>query len=295
MGSHFKFEVGKPACPIACRYCHVTELDADRTAAWSQGLVGVNKACTFANVPPWIVEDTATQKRFLKFPWHLLKGEFAGWTAVTDGFMPQLIPYFWHWIEEVSAIAKLTTVVSKWPITAGFGKELSSIPNFYLVVTITGAESVENVRVKSLLRNLEIAKVMGIKALPMIHPYISGVSDLSFLPQIKNLGYGEICVKGLRYNPDTMGSWMPENSKIFYEGEGIAEVLPEDGWRDRVSDAGLSLLSPKRWYLREALGNEPKLIKAIATQNVDELLELAQVASSAGIDEVREAAIARRL
>jgi hypothetical protein len=226
----FHFEVGKPACPIACKYCSVTELDVNRTNGWSQGLLGINKACTFMNVPPWIGEDKNTSDRFYQFPWHLLKADFAGWTGVTDGFAPALRPYFWHWIEQVSPIAKLVTVVSKWTINDNFMRELSQIDNFFLVVTITGAESIENVQTKVLLRNLEKAQEYGVKALPIVHPYISGVSDLAFLPELKRIGYSEVCFKGLRYNPITMGSWMPEASRQLYEGHGIDEVLPDDGW-----------------------------------------------------------------
>lgn len=291
----FKFEIGSPACPVACKYCHVTELDTNRTASWSQGLIGVNKACTFMNVPPWIGEDKITQERFYNFPWHLLKGDFAGWTAVTDGLMPDLRKYLWHWIEQISPIAKLTTVVSKWPINADFMEELSRIENFYLVVTITGAEDIEKVSTRLLLRNLERAKFYGVKALPMVHPYISGVSDISFLHILKEIGYDEVCFKGLRYNSETMGSWMPETSKPLYEGHGIEEVLPEDGWQQKVEDAGLKLLSPKQWYYREAINNQPKLSENEAAKNVDQLLQIAQVASSANGEAVRRSLIDRRM
>ena len=291
----FKFEVGEPACPVACKYCHVTELDVDRTANWSQGLVGVNKACTFMNVPPWINEDKATSDRFYNFPWHLLEGDFAGWTAVTDGLMRDLRKYFWLWIEMVSPIAKLTTVVSKWPINADFMEELSRIENFYLVITITGAEAIEKVSTRLLLRNLERAKFYGVKALPMVHPYISGVSNISFLPELKKLGYDEVCFKGLRYNSETMGSWMPETSKLLYQGHGIEEVLPDDGWQQKIEDAGLSLLSPKQWYYREAINNQPKLSQDEAIANVDQLLHLAQIASSANEDVVRRSLVERRM
>lgn len=291
----FKFEVGKPACPIACKYCHVTELDANRTAAWSKGLIGVNKACTFANVPPWITDDSRTQEKFYKFPWHLLKGDYAGWTAVTDGFMPSLRPYFWDWIEQVCSVAKLITVVTKWSISKEFMKELSQIPNLFLVITITGAESVEKIRTSTHLKSLALAKEYNVKCLPICHPYISGVSDLSFLPKVKSLGYEEICIKGLRYNPGTMGAWMPANSKLLYENNGIEEILPEDGWRQRVQDAGLSLLSPKQWYARESVSYNPKLNLAEATKAVEELLLLANIASSSSHDEVKQSAIKRRL
>ncbi|HEY9879502.1 MAG TPA: hypothetical protein V6D29_13685 [Leptolyngbyaceae cyanobacterium] len=291
-----QFEVGKPACPVACQYCHVTELDADRTAAWSKGLLGINKACTFMNVPPWIAEDEATQKQFYQTPWHLFTGDFAGWTAVTDGMMPKLLPYFWHWVERVSPVAKLVTVVTKWSINAQLMQELASIPNLFLVVTITGNEPpIERIPSRVHLRTLALAKEYGVRCLPMCHPYIAGVSDLSFLPHLKSLGYSEFCVKGLRYNPDTMGSWMPQTSKPLYEGHGIEEVLPEDGWRERVADAGLTLLSsPKEWYWRDGIALPPGLNRASAIAMVDQLLTMANIASSAP-QEVRESAISRRL
>lgn len=293
----FKFEVGKPACPVACRYCHVTELDATRTAAWSQGLLGVNKACTFINVPPWIAKDIETQQRFYATPWYLFKGDFAGWTAVTDGMMPSLLRYFWYWAEKVSPIAKLVTVVTKWSINRDLMRELAQIPNLFLVVTATGnAPPIERIPVKVHLRTLALAKEFGVRCLPMCHPYISGVSDLAFLPEIKKLGYSEVCIKGLRYNPETMGDWMPLQSKIFYEGRGIQEVLPEDGWRDRVFEAGLSLLSPKQWYLREGQNLSPAIPIKEATRLTNEVLALAKVASSSGSeDAVRNACILRRL
>lgn len=292
----FKFEAGSPACPVACKYCHVTELDADRSAQWSQGLLGINKACTFMNVPPWIAEDLETQRRFYNTPWHLFKGDFAGWTAVTDGMMPALLPYFWHWVDRVSPIAKIVTVVTKWPINKNLMRDLSKIPNLLLVVTITGnAPPVERISAKVHLRTLALAKEYGVRCLPMCHPYISGISDLSFLPELKALGYDEFSCKGLRYNPATMSAWMPKASQLIYEGSGGDEILPEDGWRDLVSAAGLSLLSPKEWYLREALPLEPHVRLPEAIKLVGELANFARVASSSAASAVMEAAIKRRL
>ena len=292
----FRFEQGKPACEISCKYCHVTELDTSRTAAWSRGLLGINKACTFMNTPPWIVEDPKTYDRFYRFPWHLLRGDFVGWTAVTDGMMPQMRPYFWHWVEKVSPVAKLVTVVTKWPISKQFMRELGKIPNLFLVITITGNRPpIEKIEPEVHLKSLALAKEYGVRCLPMLHPYISGVSDLSFLPQLKALGYNEVCVKGLRYSSETMGDWMPDASKPLYEGHGIDEVLPNDGWQQRVDDAGLTLLSPKQWYWRDGHHLNPKCDRTTAAGMVNQLLGIAQIASSSSAEEVRESAIARRL
>lgn len=295
MTVQFRFEVGKPACPVACKYCHVTELDADRTAAWSQGLLGINKACTFMNVPPWIAEDPATQQQFYATPWHLFKGDFAGWTAVTDGMMPELLPYFWQWIDQVSPIAKLVTVVTKWAINRELMQELAKIPNLFLVVTITGNEPpIERIPSRVHLRTLELAKEFGVRCLPMCHPYISGVSNLSFLPLLANLGYTEFCIKGLRYNSATMGSWLPDSSNLFYENQGIEEILPEDGWRDQVAAANLQLLSPKNWYWRDGINRLPRLTYQESERLVRVLLQHCQIASS-DTSSVADSAIQRRL
>lgn len=289
--------MGQPACPIACQYCHVTELDADRTKKWSEGLLGINKACTFVNIPPWISQDKATQKRFIETPWYLLDGETVGWTAVTDGFMPQLRPYFWHWVEQLSDRVKCLTVVTKWPLKSSFVKELAKVKNLLIVVTITGnSPPVEKVSAGSHLVTLALLKEAGVPALPMCHPYIAGVSDLSFLPKLKELGYDRISIKGLRYNPLTMQDIIPPEYRHYYEGKGIEEILPEDSWRDRVNEAGLTLLSPQQWYQQWTKANAQHKAVSLgcATENVNELWTLCQVASSHP-NEVKMAAINRRL
>lgn len=292
----FQFKAGCPACPVACKYCHVTELDINRSTNWTQGMIGLNKACTFINVPPWINDDIVSQNKFDLIPFHLLEGDWVGWTAITDGLMPQLRPYFWEWVRQTSFRAKLLTVVSKWPINKQFMKELATIPNFYLVVTITGNPSpIELVNTKVHLRTLQYAKEYGVKALPMCHPYISGVSDLNFLRELSNLGYNNISIKGLRYNPITMSNWIPESSKRIYDDTNLQEVLPEDGWRVLVQDSGLLLLSPQQWYRQSAKLLTPKLSYENARSHVLSLLPFTQIASSATSDEVIESTIKRRL
>jgi hypothetical protein len=293
--STFRFEAGSPACPVACRYCFITEHDIRREVWNRQPLAGVNKAATFVNVSPWIMENPEEQARFLGFPWDILAGDFVGFTAITDPFWPVLDKYLWHFLERVSPLAKLVTAVSKWPIGRETMKRLARVPNFMLVVTITGNHPpVERISVRKHLETLELAKEMGVAALPISHPYIAGVSDLSFLPELKRLGYDNFDVKGLRYCDAQMRSWMPEEARRHYVGHEDEEVLPEDGWRERVADSGLTLLSPRAWYVREGSSREPHLSLAEAETNVSRVFELANVVSS-DASSVREAAIKRRL
>ncbi len=292
----FRFEAGKPACPVACRYCFITEHDT-RREVWNRNpLVGLNKATTFVNVAPWIEESPADEARFYGFPWELLRGDFVGFTAITDPFWPKLDKYLFHFLERVSPLAKVVTCVTKWPMTREIMKRLSQVPNFMLVVAITGNHPpVEKVSVRKHLETLALAKEFGVPAHPISHPYIAGVSDLSFLPKLKELGYDEFDVKGFRYCDARMASWMPEASRQHYIGREDEEVLPEDGWRQKVEDAGLSLLSPRQWYLREGLRRGPHLDRNAAEALVGQVMNLANVVSSADREAVWEAAVARRL
>jgi len=296
MSSAFRFEAGKPACPVACKYCFITEHDSRRGLWNSNPVAGVNKACTYINVPPWINEDREAQSRFLSFPWECLEGDFVGFTAITDPLWPQLDKWLWHFLKKVSPLAKAVTCCTKWPISRQQMERLSQYPNFFLVVGIAGNNPpIEKVPVRKHLRTLGLAREYGVRALPIAHPYIAGLSDLNFLPELHQLGYSEISVKGLRYCDARMRSWMPELSRQYYVGKEDEEVLPEDGWREKVADAGFSLLSPKEWYLRDAQSLEPRLFRQKAEELVGKVFELANVTSSSSSEAVRQAAIARRL
>jgi len=292
----FKFEAGKPACPVACRYCFITEHDT-RRSVWNQNpIAGINKACTYINVPPWIGDDPTAQDRFLQFPWECLEGDFVGFTAITDPLWPKLDKWLWHFLDQVSPLAKAVTCCSKWPVSSQQMRRLAQYPNFFLVVGISGNESpIEQVSVQKHLETLALAREYGVRALPIAHPYIAGVSDLGFLPELRQLGYNEISVKGLRYCDAQMRSWMPESSRQYYVGQEDEEVLPEDGWREKVADTGFSLLSPKQWYLREGMGMSPHLSRDRAEELVDQVMTLANVTSSSNATAVRETAVARRL
>jgi DNA repair photolyase len=290
-----QFTSSVPACPVACKYCFITEHDTRREVWNKNPVAGINKACTFINVTPWIDTDPVERERFSNFPWEVLEGDFVGFTAITDPFFPKIEHYLWEWVERATSVAKLTTCVTKWPINRRVMKRLSRIPNFFLVVGITGNEGLERVSTRKHLETLALAKELGVRALPISHPYIAGVSNLDFLPALKRLGYDHFDVKGLRYCEARMGRWMPEISKPFYQGHEEEEILPEDGWRQRVADAGLDLLSPREWYLGEGLALSPHLSRAKAVKLVERVFELANVVSSDSNEKVFNAAVERRL
>jgi len=291
-----RFVAGKPACPVACKYCFITEHDTRRELWNKNPVAGINRASTFINVTPWIGESRDEQERFYQFPFEILKGDFVGFTAVTDPFWPTLDRYLWHFLETVSPIAKLVTCVTKWPVNRSVMKRLAQIPNFRLVVGITGNHPpIEKVTVAKHLETLSLAKEEGVPTLPISHPYIAGVSDLSFLPDLYKLGYREFDVKGLRYCDAQMKGWMPDKSRKWYIDREDEEVLPEDGWREQVSDAGLSLLSPREWYIREGRLRYPHLERTNAEYLVKEVMKRANVVTSSSLDSVYQTSVERRL
>jgi hypothetical protein len=291
----FSFKAGEPACPVSCKYCFITEHDI-RRELWNRNpLVGLNKATTFVNIPPWISESLQDKDNFYQFPWKVLRGDFVGFTAITDPFWPKLEPYLWHFIEQVSPLAKVVTCVTKWPVRRSVIEKLSQVPNFMMIVAITGNRPpIERIDIRRHLETLALAKEFGVPALPISHPYISGVSDLSFLPELRSLGYREFDVKGFRYCDAQMHSWLPKSSRQYYVGRENEEVLPEDGWKEKVIDAGFSLISPREWYLREAWRNAPRVDMQTAIELVSQVMEMANIVSSDRLG-VWDAAINRRL
>ena len=126
-----QFRPGKPACPVSCKYCFITEHDTRREVWNSNPIAGINKACTYINVPPWIGEDRQTRERFETFPWEILKGDFVGFTAITDPFWPRIDTWLKLFLKKVSPVAKIVTCVSKWLLSREQMEMVSQYPNFF--------------------------------------------------------------------------------------------------------------------------------------------------------------------
>jgi len=172
---------------------------------------------------------------------------------------------------------------------------LAGIPNFRLIVSITGLDMLERTKTRDRLDLLARAKQKGITAFPIVHPYIAGMSDLSFLPILYKLGYTEIDVKGLRFNQVTMGRWMPEAVQQKYRGFGEHEVLPEDGWGEQIAAYGFNKISLNAWYRKGFEQLEPHLNLGEAESLVKQVIAMANITSSDADEAVAREAIARRL
>ena len=288
----FKYDISKAGCPIDCKYCVITKVDSRRSLWNKHTIIGINKAVTILNPPP-DVTDEKSLKEFYAFPLDLFDGDYVGFNAISDPFWGIYEKELYYFLEKVSPRAKLITCVTKFPIKDDVFKKLAQYKNFRLIVSITGLDSIEKSNTESRLLNLRKAKEYGVKAFPICHPYIAGMSDLSFLQSLKKMGYNEIDVKGLRYNHENMQAWMPVNSQKYYIGTEEKEILPEDGWREKLYQAGMELKSLKSWYRQENL--YPKLDRIQATEKVMKILEYANITSSDTNEAVIQSAIERRL
>jgi hypothetical protein len=277
------------ACPVSCRYCVITEV-TDRREMWkNQRIVGINKAVTIVNPP----RDSRRCQDFFDFPYSLLLGDIVGFNAISDPFWSRYDVYLRYFLTHVAPIAKLVTCVTKMKPSPRVWDLLAEIPNFALVVSITGLDALERTKTAQRLEILRIARERDIAAFPIIHPYIAGMSDLGFLPQLRDMGYDLIDVKGLRYDRG-MDDWMYPATIAGYRGTEGQEVLPEDGWRDKITASGIEIISLQRWYSRLCENKGPNLQPEVAAQMVDRVLQYANITSSDSDDAVVHAAIQRR-
>ncbi len=289
-----KFDSKSYGCPIRCEYCVVSKVDSRRELWNEKTILGINKAVTILN-PPRNLNNKEALREFYEFPVELLKGDIVGFNAISDPFWPKYKKELDFFLEKVAPIAKLVTCVTKFNPPDTTLERLSEIPNFRLIVSITGLDSIERTNTGERLNLLERAKHNGVQAFPIIHPYIAGMSDLSFLPRLKELGYNEVDVKGLRYNHETMSAWMPSHSRGYYKGTNEKETLPEDGWREKLKDANMELTNLKQWYRRGFEDLHPKLEREEAEKLVNEILARANITSSDTDSAVIEEAIKRRM
>lgn len=293
MSSVKKFQAGVPACPIACKYCFITEHDV-RRETWNQyPLIGVNKSCTYINWTPWF--DAEEKKRILTFDWSLLQSDIVGSTAITDAFWPKLREAYEIWLDKASQYARLLTTVTKWPLNKHQFNLIQKYQDLKLVIAITGNDNLEKVKSEAHLKTLEKCLEKNINALPIIHPYISGISNISFLRALKKIGYKKISIKGLRYCDNNMKAWMNKESVKYYADNEHKEILPEDGWRNKINDAGLELISPMEWYLSFLRNKKATTTKEMAKKNIDNILNYSNITTSATFRDLYDSMLNRRI
>ena len=278
-------------CPVGCKYCAVSQIDCRRSLWNKSTLIGINKAVTFINPPPDIT-NKAEVERFYNLDPGLFEGDILCFNAISDPFWQKYHCELDYFLCTFNKVAKIMTCVTKMPVPEKLMEKLSSYRNFRLIVSITGLEQLEKTTTKSRLKTLELAKKYKVEAFPLCHPYIACMTDLGFLSALKALGYNEIDIKGLRYNP-RFNEWLPENAVHLYEGSDEKEILIND-FEEELNKSGLKKVSLKEWYKKQEL-RTPSLDYETARLKVTEVFKMANITSSDTDKQVFDAAVQRRL
>lgn len=97
-----------------------------------------------------------------------------------------------------------------------------------VVYSMTGLDKytgLENTTTADRFSSMEKLVKARIDTFPLIHPFIMGVSDVSFLSNLRDIGISDFGFKGFRYNKETM----PEVTKLIgYNTLKLYETTNED-------------------------------------------------------------------
>lgn len=278
---------GQPACPINCQYCSVTEVDYRRDSInenipW----ITVNKAVTALNVP-MIYADIDDPSCYWGDP-DYFRGDILSFQALSDPFWPVHKRSLNVFLQKYQETARLLTAVTKWPLSNVQLDGLTGIENFVLVVSMTGAESIEEISTKRQLELIESALSRQIPVIPLIHPYIRGVSDLGFLPSLKALGINEVVVKGLR--PEKSMKWLGEHYDYYMQYIG-QEHLASDAL-EQLAQAAIAETTLPVIYAKHSRPMEFSEFQL--EQGMQHLIQNAMITSSASESEVWQSVKDRR-
>jgi len=290
------------SCPVGCKYCAITEVEY-RAKLWdtmkNNNLISINKAVTIINPPRKKTESSL--HTFYSLPLTWFEWDIVGFNAITDPFWPKYSEQLDYFLEKIAPKAKLAVCVTKFPVREKMMEKLSKIPNFRLTVSLTGLDMIENKILKTSesatverLETLRLAKEYWVLAFPLIHPYISGMSNLNFLYELKNMWYDSVDVKWFRYD-NSMNSWLPKNVQELYVGTGGKEVLIDDWWAKKITGAWLKLMSLKSWYRKmEGNANSLSLSYDEALFRTLDMVSYSNITSSDTDEAVIEATILRK-
>ncbi len=262
-------------CPIACKYC-MADLVPSRSLQWDQQgseSIGLNKSACFLN---------RRGGRPLKewAPIHLLHGETVGFQGIQDPLDPRWTEDLLWLLNQAPTFGGIT-LVTKWPrIQEDVLQHIASTPNCVLIVSLTGADSLEpgSTTVQRIAVAGRVRKAGG-RVHALVHPWIAGVSNIDWLPRAKDAGITEYTVKGFRYTK-AMGPLgiPPKYLQQYLEKEG-QEVLV---------DPPLEMSVP----LPRFQGSETR---EDAVQAVHELEKMVVFSSSSSKEDVLATAVERRI
>ena len=209
-------------CPVDCKYCLLSKIEK-RRAGWDNGKrIGVNNTNVFLGRLPG---DPPMDK--MGFDFSILENDFVGF-GIIDCFWDKFRDDLKFMLDNLDNFKiKRLVLISKIPVD----DELVSLlkdKRVLVVYSMTGLDKytgLENTTTADRFLSIEKLVKAGIDTFPLIHPFIMGVSDISFLSNLKSIGINDFGFKGFRYNKETM----PKVTKLIgYDTLKLYETTNED-------------------------------------------------------------------
>lgn len=209
-------------CPVDCKYCLLSKIEK-RRAGWDNGKrIGVNNTNVFLGCLPG---DPPIDK--MGFDFSILENDFVGF-GIVDCFWDKFRDDLKFMLDNLDNFKiKRLVLISKIPVD----DELVSLlkdKRVLVVYSMTGLDKytgLENTTTADRFLSMEKLVKTGIDTFPLIHPFIMGVSDVSFLSNLRDIGISDFGFKGFRYNRETM----PEVTKLIgYDTLKLYETINED-------------------------------------------------------------------
>ena len=209
-------------CPVDCKYCLLSKIEK-RRAGWDNSKrIGVNNTNVFIGRLPG---DPPIDK--MGFDFSILENDFVGF-GIVDCFWDKFRDDLKFMLDNLDNFKiKRLVLISKIPVD----DELVSLlkdKRVLVVYSMTGLDKytgLENTTTADRFLSMEKLVKAGIDTFPLIHPFIMGVSDVSFLSNLRSIGINDFGFKGFRYNKETM----PEVTKLIgYDILKLYETTNED-------------------------------------------------------------------
>lgn len=209
-------------CPVDCKYCLLSKIEK-RRAGWDNGKrIGVNNTNVFLGRLPG---DPPIDK--MGFDFSILENDFVG-LGIVDCFWDKFRDDLKFMLDNLDNFKiKRLVLISKIPVDDELINLLRD-KRVLVVYSMTGLDKytgLENTTTADRFSSMEKLVKAGIDTFPLIHPFIIGVSDVSFLSNLRNIGINDFGFKGFRYNKETM----PEVTKLIgYDTLKLYETTNED-------------------------------------------------------------------
>lgn len=232
------------------------KIDA-RSKYWNNGYrIGINKSCVFINRMPW---DKPLKE--MDIPWDLLENETVGFQGITD-CMWNIFEEDVIWLLKNFRRFKIKMLVfcTKMNISDNIIKVITNNhleKHVVFNISLTGLDFLENTSTDFRLNVIKKCMSHNLNVLPIIHPYIHGVSDISFMDKLHDIGIKYISWKGFRYNEKNMHleGLIDHNILHKYVSENEEEIMIGEQYLREIADRNKLIYTDIKKYISE-IGKE---------------------------------------